>query len=85
MSKFESFIKSVVVTAEYILLNGLAGGYEFNRLTSIEFILYTISSLIVSVYVYNKSHDWNNSILNRLKQKYGEEVGNLTESNSNTV
>ena len=67
MSRFESFIKGMTVTVEFMLLNGLVGGYEYNTLTSSELILYTLSSLIIALYIYNKAHDWNNSIWNRLK------------------
>lgn len=67
MSKFESFVKGLTVTVEFILLCGIAGGYQFDTVTDIEFVLYTLSSLIIATYIYNKAHDWNNSIWNRLK------------------
>ena len=67
MSKFESTLKGLVVTVEFMFLCGLAGGLEFDRLTYLDFILYTLSSLIVATYIYNKAHDWNNSIWRRLK------------------
>lgn len=67
MSKFESFVKGLTVTAEFIFLCGVAGGFEFNTINGLEFMLYTLSSLIIATYIYTKAHDWNNSIWNKLK------------------
>ena len=67
MSKFESFIKGMVVTIEFIFLNGLAGGYEFGTLTGLELVLYTLSSLIIATYIYKNIHILNQSILDKLK------------------
>lgn len=67
MSKFESFVKGLIVTVEFMFLCGVAGGFEFSTITWLEFILYTLSSLIITTYIYTKAHDWNNSIWNKLK------------------
>lgn len=67
MSKFESFVKGLAVTVEFMFLCGMAGGYEFDTVTGVGFVLYTLSSLVITTYIYTKSHDWNNSIWNRLK------------------
>lgn len=67
MSKFESFVKGLATTVEFMFLCGIAGSYEFDTVTLLEFILYTLSSLIIATYVYAKAHDWNNSIWDRLK------------------
>ena len=72
MSKFESFVKGLTVTVEFIFLCGLAGSFEFGKLNTVGFILYTFSSLIIATHIYTNARKWNDSILNKIK--YNERI-----------
>lgn len=64
MSKFEKAVKSLTVFLEFSLIYTLGVIFEAGKMGWVALLICMPLSVIVAAYIYIKSHDLNNFILN---------------------